>query len=61
MALIPKEPLKVNADYEVGLSVDVGGKPWSKTWRFNTSPAAELQGPPAGALIRGEEPARELL
>jgi hypothetical protein len=37
VALIPKDPLKANADYEVTVSVDVAGKPWSRTWRFNTS------------------------
>lgn len=39
VALIPKDPLQVNADYEVSLTVDVNGKPWSRTWRFNTSQA----------------------
>jgi len=39
VALISKDPLKVNADYEVSMSVDVNGKPWSKTWRFSTSVA----------------------
>jgi hypothetical protein len=37
VALIAKDPLKANADYEVSMTVDVAGKPWSKTWRFNTS------------------------
>jgi hypothetical protein len=37
VCLIPKDPLKVNVDYEVSMTVDVNGKPWSKTWRFNTS------------------------
>jgi hypothetical protein len=37
VALIPKDPLKVNADYEVSITVEVAGKPWTKTWRFNTS------------------------
>jgi hypothetical protein len=35
--LIPKEPLKVNVDYEVSMTVDVAGAPWSKTWRFSTN------------------------
>jgi hypothetical protein len=39
VALIPKDPLKVNVDYEVSMTVDVNGKPWSKTWRFSTSQA----------------------
>jgi len=37
VALIAKDPLKANADYEVSMTVEVAGKPWSKTWRFNTS------------------------
>ena len=37
VCLIPKDPLKVNVDYEVSMTVDVAGKPWSKTWRFSTS------------------------
>jgi hypothetical protein len=39
VCLIPKDPLKVNVDYEVSMTVDVNGKPWSKTWRFSTSPS----------------------
>jgi hypothetical protein len=39
VCLIPKDPLKVNVDYEVSMTVDVAGKPWSKTWRFSTSVA----------------------
>lgn len=39
VCIIPKDPLKVNVDYEVMLSVDVAGKPWSKTWRFSTNQA----------------------
>lgn len=37
VCLIPKDPLKVNVDYEVSMTVDVAGKPWSKTWRFSTN------------------------
>jgi hypothetical protein len=37
VALISKEPLKVNELYEVTLAVDVEGKPWTRTWRFSTS------------------------
>lgn len=37
VCIIPKDPLKVNVDYEVSFVVDVNGKPWSKTWRFSTS------------------------
>jgi hypothetical protein len=37
VAMIAKDPLKGNADYEVSMTVEVAGKPWSKTWRFNTS------------------------
>jgi hypothetical protein len=37
VCMIPKDPLKVNVDYEVSMTVDVNGKPWSKTWRFSTS------------------------
>jgi hypothetical protein len=29
----------VNVDYEVSMTVDVAGKPWSKTWRFSTNVA----------------------
>jgi hypothetical protein len=39
VCLIPKDPLKVNVDYEVSFTVDVAGKPWSKTWRFSTNQA----------------------
>lgn len=39
VCLIPKDPLKVNVDYEVSMSVEVAGKPWSRTWRFSTSVA----------------------
>jgi hypothetical protein len=39
VCLIPKDPLKVNVDYEVSMTVDVNGRPWSKTWRFSTSVA----------------------
>ena len=39
VALIAKDPLKVNVDYEVSMTVDVNGKPWSRTWRFSTSVA----------------------
>jgi hypothetical protein len=39
VCLIPKDPLKVNVDYEVAMTVDVAGKPWSKTWRFSTNVA----------------------
>lgn len=39
VCLIPKDPLKVNVDYEVSLSVEVAGKPWSKVWRFSTAVA----------------------
>jgi hypothetical protein len=39
VCLIPKDPLKVNVDYEVSMTVDVAGKPWSKTWRFSTTVA----------------------
>jgi hypothetical protein len=38
VCIIAKEPLKVNLEYEVSFKVDVGGKPWSKTWRFSTNP-----------------------
>lgn len=37
VCLIPKDPLKVNVDYEVSFNVDVAGKPWSKSWRFSTN------------------------
>jgi len=39
VALIAKDPLKMNVDYEVSMTVDVNGKPWSRTWRFSTSVA----------------------
>jgi|SRR5579862_742564 len=39
VCLIPKDPLKVNVDYEVSMTVEVAGKPWSKTWRFSTTVA----------------------
>ena len=48
VALIPKDPLKVNVDYEVSMTVDVNGKPWSKTWRFNTSQAKSAKDRPPG-------------
>lgn len=34
VALIAKEPLAVGATYEVAMEVEVGGKQWSRTWRF---------------------------
>ncbi|HYE99258.1 MAG TPA: hypothetical protein VEJ18_10125 [Planctomycetota bacterium] len=34
VALIPKDPLRTGAEYEVMLEVDVAGTPWKKTWRF---------------------------
>lgn len=37
VCIIPKDPLKVNVDYEVSMTVDVAGKPWSRTWRFSTN------------------------
>jgi hypothetical protein len=39
VCLIPKDPLKVNVDYEVSFNVDVAGKPWVKSWRFSTNVA----------------------
>jgi hypothetical protein len=36
VCIIPKDPLRANTEYEVSLAVTVGGKPWSKTWRFTT-------------------------
>jgi len=39
VCIIPKDPLKVNVDYEVSMTVDVAGKPWSRTWRFSTNVA----------------------
>ena len=48
VCLIPKDPLKVNVDYEVSMTVDVNGKPWSKTWRFNTSQAKSAKDKPPG-------------
>ncbi len=36
VCIIPKDPLRANTEYEVSLQVEVGGKPWSKTWRFTT-------------------------
>jgi hypothetical protein len=38
VAIIPKDPLQPNVEYEVTFEVDVAGKPWSRTWRFNTTP-----------------------
>jgi hypothetical protein len=36
VAIMAKEPLESGATYEVSLSVDVDGKPWTKTWQFST-------------------------
>jgi hypothetical protein len=36
VALIAKDPLEGGVTYEVSLSVDVDGKPWTKTWQFST-------------------------
>ncbi|MCY3022050.1 MAG: hypothetical protein NTW87_23810, partial [Planctomycetota bacterium] len=36
VCIIAKDPLKPNTEYEVSLTVDVEGKPWTKTWRFST-------------------------
>jgi hypothetical protein len=36
VCIIPKDPLRANTEYEVSMQVEVGGKPWSKTWRFTT-------------------------
>jgi len=46
VCLIPKDPLKVNVDYEVSLTVDVAGQPWSKTWRFSTNVAKSSKAMP---------------
>ena len=40
VCIIAKDPLKANMEYEVSLQVEVGGKPWSKTWRFSTNAGA---------------------
>jgi len=47
VCLIPKDPLKVNVDYEVSMTVDVNGKPWSKIWRFSTSQSRGSKDRPA--------------
>ncbi len=36
VCIIPKDPLRANTEYEVMLAVAVGGKSWTKTWRFTT-------------------------
>ena len=39
VALIPKDPLLVNVEYEVSLEVELSAETWKRTWRFNTTPA----------------------
>ena len=41
VALIPKEPLQGAATYEVSMEVAVAGKPWKRTWQFNTVGASK--------------------
>ncbi len=36
VAVIPKDPLRANTEYEATLAVDVDGRTWTKTWRFTT-------------------------
>lgn len=36
VCIIAKDPLKSGVEYEVAMTVEVDGKPWSKTWRFST-------------------------
>jgi hypothetical protein len=40
VCIIAKEPLQPDTQYEVTMNVEVGGKPWMKTWRFTTGAGA---------------------
>jgi hypothetical protein len=44
VAIIPKDPLASNVEFEVTFEVEVAGQPWTKTWRFNTNPAQPTRG-----------------
>jgi hypothetical protein len=46
VAIIPREPLLPNVEYEVSLEVDAAGETWSRTWRFNTTPPQPGRGGP---------------
>lgn len=48
VCLIAKDPLKVNVDYEVSMTVDVAGTLWARTWRFSTAVAKSPKDRPPG-------------